>query len=103
MNKETRNSVFQKLEKMKGEIYHGNALERIVNSIYEIHNPNKKWRLSENIDDCSYEDDNHDRVNEFYVHIEIDEDCYADLLCIINNSDEPQSDWIILVKDILVN
>lgn len=103
MNAEARENVFQKLERMKGGIYRGNALERIVNSIYEANNYNKKWRLSENIDDCSYEDENHDMVNEFYVHAEIDEDCYADLLCIINNYDEPQTDWIILVKDIIAN
>ena len=38
MNSEARENVFQKLERMKGGIYRGNALERIINTIYEANN-----------------------------------------------------------------
>ena len=57
--------------------------------------------MDKNIDDYSYIDDAGNPVNEFYVHVEVTEDTYKDILCIINNIEDEKNDWIVLVKDII--
>ena len=97
-----KKEILKAIEKLKGNIYKGLALEHYIRKMYAPFESYKNdWRLDKNIDDCSYIDEAGNPVNEFYIHVEITEDTYTDILCIINNIEDDKNDWIVLVKDII--
>lgn len=94
--------VLNSLEKLKGNIYKGVGLERYIKKMFgPLDSYKKNWKLEDHIDDCSYIDDAENPINEFYIHVEVTEDTYTDILCVINNIEDDKNDWIILVKDII--
>lgn len=99
-----KKQVVNSLEQLKGNIYKGIALEKYIGKMFGPFDSYKKnWKLSDNIVDCSYVDDASNNINEYYVHVEITDDTYTDILCIINNFEDDPKDWVILVKDVIRN
>ena len=98
-----KKKILNAIGKLKGNIYKGLTLDRYIRKMFAPFESHKKdWRLDKNIDDCSYIDDAENPVNEFYVHVEVTEDIYMDIFCIINNIEDEKNDWIVLVKDIII-
>lgn len=103
MKEEKYAGMLRRLESMKGEIYKGSELEKEIGFVLLAHGCEGKWSLADNADDCSREEENHDMINEFYIHVCSCDDFYADILCVINNAEDEVNDWVILVKDVLCN
>ena len=85
------------VKQLKGTIHSGIEIENFVRGLCET---SKEWSITQNTVDCSY-DENENHINEFYIHIDLTNDSYTDLLCIINNIEDQYKDWVILIKDVI--
>ena len=90
------------MSKLQGTVCRGSAIERKIRRIIDSCGGEAlSWNLTDHIEDCSYTDDAENPINEFYVHVGLDDSIYTDILCIINNHEDMYEDWIVLVKEII--
>ena len=97
-----KREVREALDELKGKILTGTELEKYITKLYP---PKKRfvwmWSIKDNMSNCTYMDDADNMVNKYYIHVEVFEGTYTDLLCIINNASDPVSEWAILVKEVI--
>ena len=92
------------LKSLKGTIYKGSDFNRMLTKMFYPESLTRRlsngFSIKKRILDCTYVDEADNKVNEYYVHLEPFNDTYSDMLLVINNTDDPENDWVIYVKDV---
>lgn len=103
ITKKQRNDIIGKMRGLCGRFLKMSDLERNIISTYDPYGSHRfGWRIKHHFDDCSY-DSGEGEVSRIYVHVDMFDSLYTDVLCSVVADGDKAGSKVVRVIDVFMD